>query len=90
LTAGDHDGGIDRMELDNDKIDDAVLALLRLTLHDERRAWKGLDWNALDRLYRKGLIANPVGRAKSVILTDEGLQRSEELLAALFGKTGQG
>jgi hypothetical protein len=26
--------GIVRMELDDDKIDDAVLALLRLTLHD--------------------------------------------------------
>jgi hypothetical protein len=35
LTAGARDGGIERMELDDDKIDDAVLALLRLTLHDE-------------------------------------------------------
>ena len=75
-----------RMELDDDKIDDAVLALLRLTLHDERRAWKGFDWDAIERLHRKGLIADPVGRAKSVVLTDEGLRRSGELLATLFGK----
>jgi hypothetical protein len=28
------------MALDTDKIDDAVLALLYLTLHDHWRAWK--------------------------------------------------
>jgi hypothetical protein len=41
----------------------------------------------LDRLHHKGLIADPVGKAKSVVLTDQGLQRSGELLAALFGKS---
>ena len=35
------------MEIDLDKIDDTVLGLLWLTLHDERRAWKGFDWGAL-------------------------------------------
>ena len=29
--------------LDEDKIDDAILALLRLGLHAEHRAWKGFD-----------------------------------------------
>lgn len=57
---------------------------------DERRAWKGFDWGTLDRLHRKGLLANPVGKTKSVMLTDEGLQRSKELLAAVFGKPGAG
>jgi len=78
------------MELDEDKIDDAVLALLRLTLHDERRAWKGFDWDALDRLHRKGLIGDPVGKAKSVVLTDEGLARSAALLETLFAKMPSG
>ena len=32
------------MALDKDRIDDAVLALLYLTLHDGWRAWKGFDW----------------------------------------------
>lgn len=59
------------MEIDRDKIDDAVLALLWLTLHDERRAWKGIDWDALERLHARGLIADPVRKAKSVILTVE-------------------
>ena len=52
------------MEIDEDKVDDAVLALLRLTLHDGRRAWKGFDWDALDRLHRKGLIGDPVGKSE--------------------------
>ena len=72
------------MEIDRDKIDDAVLGLLWLTLHDERRAWKGIDWAAMERLHQKGLIANPVNKAKSVVLTDEGLQRAKELFQALF------
>jgi hypothetical protein len=72
------------MEIDRDKIDEAVLALLWLTLHDERRAWKGFDWDVLERLHARGLIADPVNKAKSVILTDEGLRQSEELFRALF------
>ena len=72
------------MEIDTDKIDDAVLGLLWLTLHEERRAWKGFDWATLKRLNDKGLIADPVNKAKSVILSDEGLKRAEELFRALF------
>jgi Domain of unknown function (DUF6429) len=72
------------MEIDRDKIDDAVLGLLWLTLHDERRAWKGIDWATMERLHQKGLIANPVNKAKSVVLTDEGLRRANELFHALF------
>ena len=74
------------MGVDTDKIDDAVLALLYLTLHDHRRAWKGFDWDALDRLYQKGLICDPVNKAKSVVFTEEGLKRAEELFQAMFTK----
>lgn len=77
------------MEIDEDKIDDAVLGLLWLTLHDERRAWKGMDWSALERLHRKGLIQDPVNRAKSVVLTDEGLQCSKALFQRLFTQSPQ-
>ncbi|HRK95234.1 MAG TPA: DUF6429 family protein [Rhodospirillales bacterium] len=76
------------MEIDTDKIDDAILALLWLTLHDGCRAWKGFDWDALDRLHRKGLIDDPVGKAKSVVLTDEGLRKAEERFLALFTRAG--
>jgi Domain of unknown function (DUF6429) len=74
------------MEFDTDKIDDAVLALLSLTLHDGNRAWKGHDWDAMDRLCQKGMIHDPVGKAKSVVLTDAGLAESERLFWKLFGK----
>ena len=72
------------MEIDTDKIDDAVLALLQLTLHDGARAWKGFDWDVMDRLYRKGMIDNPANKAKSVILTADGLERSGALFRELF------
>jgi hypothetical protein len=75
---------ISGMEVDTDKIDDAVLALLWLTVHDGRRAWKGLDREALGRLHRKGLIADPANKAKSVVLSDEGLERAEALFKSLF------
>jgi len=74
------------MTLDKDKIDNAVLALLWLTLHDDDRAWKTFDWDAMNRLHDKGYIGDPVGKAKSVRLTDEGLRRSRELAERLFGK----
>ena len=45
------------MKLDEDRIDDAVLALLYLGLHLEYRAWRGFDWDAMDRLHEKGLIS---------------------------------
>lgn len=72
------------MEIDTDKIDDAALALLWLTLHDGRRAWKNFDWDILDRLHSKGLIFDPVAKVKSVALSDEGLERAEALFEAMF------
>ena len=74
------------MEFDEDNIDQAVLALLWLTLHDGNRAWKGHDWDAMDRLYKKGFIDDPVGNVKSVVLTEEGLRESEPLFNEMFGK----
>jgi hypothetical protein len=42
------------MNIDNDKIDDAALALMYLTLHDQFRAWKQIDWDVTNRLHEKG------------------------------------
>lgn len=78
------------MEIDNDKIDDAVLALLSLTLHDDWRAWKGFDWEALNRLHEKGFIENPRNGNKSVEFTEEGRARSERLFWELFGQRDEG
>lgn len=72
------------MDFDTDKVDDMVLALLFLTIHDGGRAWKGHDWSTLNRLHEKGMIFDPVGKAKSVLLTEEGEKRCEELFRKHF------
>jgi hypothetical protein len=74
------------MEYDDDRIDDAVLALAYLTLHDRTRVWKSFDWDSMDRVHAKGLISNPLGKAKSVMLTEQGLKEAEHLRGELFGK----
>ena len=73
------------MRLNTDRIDETVLALLHLGLHDGARAWKSFDWDAMGRLHDKGYISDPVGKTKSVVFTEEGLRESERLLNALFG-----
>lgn len=72
------------MEIDKDRIDDAILALLYLTLDGDGRAWKGFDWSAMNRLHEKGFIGDPVNKAKSVWLTDKGIVRSEQLFREMF------
>ena len=74
------------MEPDFDKIDNTVLALLCLTLHDEVRAWKGFDFDVMDRLFEKGYILDPRNKTKSVIITEKGLEKSKELFTKLFTK----
>ena len=69
---------------DNNKIDRAVLALLYLGLHDVDRAWKGFDWEAMNRLHEKGFISDPRGKAKSVAFTEQGLIEARRLLQELF------
>jgi hypothetical protein len=39
----------------------------------------GHDWEVLNRLHRKGMIDNPVSKAKSVMLTDQGLAEISRL-----------
>ena len=56
------------MELDTDKIDDAVLALL-FGLHEGDRVWKGFDWESMNRLHEQGYISDPRSKTKSVVLT---------------------
>lgn len=77
------------MELDTNKVDEAVLALLYLGLHDGAQAWKGFDWDVMNRLHEQGYITDPRGKAKSVVFTEEGLERAKTLLERLFGKNAE-
>jgi hypothetical protein len=76
-------------DFDRDKVDEVVLALMQLTLHDSYRAWKGFDWETLDRLHEKGWIENPRSKAKSVALTEEGLANSARLFQLYFDEPNQ-
>jgi len=78
------------MEYDKDKIDDYTLALLFLVMcerHEEYggRAWKGFDWDTLGRLHEKGFLGDPKGKAKSVVITEDGYKKAEELFWKFFG-----
>lgn len=79
------------MDYDQAKVDEMTLALMFLTSfsdHGVTRSWKGYDWDALGRLLAAGLIQDPVGKAKSVVLTGEGEKRSRELFQKHFARSG--
>ena len=73
----------------NDRIDDAVLTLLYFGIVKRHpmggaRSWKSFDWDAINRLHEKGLITDPVSKARSVVLTDTGLREAEAAFHRLF------
>jgi len=75
------------MEYNEEKVAECVLALLYLTVHGDKldmRAWKSMDWDALNMLFEKGYIHTPKTKAKSVSFTPEGLKKSEELFNKFF------
>lgn len=77
---------IDFDRVDWNRVDDMALAIMYLTLHDECRVWKGVDWDITDRLHDKGLISNPRSKAKSVIMTDEAIERARQIFSEAFVK----
>jgi hypothetical protein len=74
------------MEIDREKIEETVLALLYLTSFGNKsglRAWKGHDWGVMNVLHEKGCISNPATKAKSVVFAEDGGKRSKELFEKL-------
>lgn len=74
-------------DADREKLAEVALGLLYLTAFTDRmgtRAWKGLDWGLLDVLYEKDWIYDPKGKAKSLVLTEEGAKRAEEFFRRHF------
>ena len=79
------------MNYDKDKIDECTLALLYLVVSDRQegfgaRAWKRFDWDTMNRLHEKGYISNPMGKAKSVGMTEEGFLKAKDLFERHFAK----
>lgn len=82
-------GETEAMEYDRERVDEMTLALLYLVMHDEEegygaRAWKGFDWDTMDRLHEKGFIGNPVNKARSVTVSAEGCKKAKELFEKHF------
>jgi len=77
------------MEIDEEKVDEISLALLYLTTFKDKfgfRALKSHSWDVLDCLHESGYIDDPRSKAKSVVLTDDGVERSKALFEKYFVK----
>ena len=75
------------MDYDKSKVDEFTLALMFLTTfagYGATRSWKGYDWDTMERLHAAGLIENPVGKSKSIVLTEAGEKLSQELFRKHF------
>ena len=80
-------------DYDTTKVDEVVLALLHLNAHTDHgitRAWKGFDWGVMEWLHARGLISDPKSKAKSVVLTEEGIRRAEELFRRYLPRASEG
>ncbi len=81
-------------DFDMAKAAEMTLALMALGIHDEAefdgerfaRVWKGFDWGVMNHLHEQGFLADPANKAKSVVLTSEGLAKSIELFEQHFCK----
>jgi len=65
------------MDYDKNKVDEMTLALLYLVKHgnkDEERAWKGFDWETMNRLHEKGLCQRSPVQVKICCLCRGGCE----------------
>jgi hypothetical protein len=70
------------------KLEELTLVLLHQTAVEDQgwlRSWKGYDVQVMNRLHERGLISDPVRKAKSVHLTEEGRARAESLATLYMG-----
>ncbi len=79
------------MKYDQDKVDEMTLALLYLVTTERQeglgaRAWRGFDWNTMNRLHEKGWINDPKSKGMSLNVTEDGFKKSEQLFLRHFGQ----
>lgn len=75
-------------KFDQEKLAEIGLAMLCLTAGQDRsctRAWKSMDWDVMALMHERGWIGNPVGKAKSVVISEEGIKKAEEFQKKYFG-----
>ncbi|MHC8318650.1 DUF6429 family protein [Pseudomonas sp. LB3P31] len=73
------------MKYDDKLIEEAVLALLATFSSDNGHAWKGFDFEVMNRLHEQDLISDPVNKNKSIGLTRKGLSEVGRLLTGCLG-----
>ena len=78
---------VPNMTYDESKIEDAVLALLAAFSFEGGRAWKGFDFDVIDRLHAQDFIENPASKNKWVWLTPQGLERGCKIAERLFSSS---
>lgn len=76
------------MSYDRERAADLVLALMHLTVHDHSRTWKSYDWEVMNDLYERGYISDPKSKAKSVVLSEAGMERSKEMFTRHLAPAG--
>ena len=75
--------------LNQEKLAEAALAILSLSSFTDAyrvRAWKGINWDVMNMLFEKEWISDPVGKQKSVVITEEGAKLAEQFLEKHFGE----
>lgn len=73
-------------EWDEEKLAEAALALLSLTLHDGDRARRGIDRRVMARLHERGWISDPADDADSLRMSPSGLRKARAVLQKKFSK----
>ncbi|TFE01338.1 DUF6429 family protein [Jeotgalibacillus sp. R-1-5s-1] len=83
------------MERNFEEIKELTLLLLYLTaFHDHdfpdfKRSWKGYDFGAMNKLADEKLIRdNLKSKSRSIVFTDEGEKRAQELIQKYLEKNG--
>jgi hypothetical protein len=75
------------MDFDLDKVDEFALTLLFFSHFQDNlvtRAWKGIDWDILNRLTTKGYIDDAKNKSKSIVFTEDGITKGKELVEKYF------
>ncbi len=78
------------MDYDEQRVDDAALALLALYASRHGHTWKGYDFGIMNRLHARGYISDPVNRNKGVFLTEDGWRLGKSLADRLFARAPAG
>ncbi len=65
-----------------------VLALFCLSIHDQCRVWKQVNWKGSNRIFEKGLVFNPALKAKSLAGGKTATIKESKIIGFAINMTG--